>query len=273
MPRGTGWLLAALAEAGRALPDGERFTVLATRAAAFLWTRLCGADGRLRRSWKDDRTGSAAVLEDNTHLADGLLALYETTFDERWFEAARDLMEVALEHFGDASGGFFDTADDAEALIARPRSLQDNAIPSGNAMAATVLLRLAGLTGEGRYASAAERTVEPLLPLAARHPTAFAQWLIAAGLLVRPIDEVAIMGDPTGDGTLALLAEVRRGYRPWQVVAVGNEPGATGVPLLRERSRIDGRATAYVCHGFSCRLPVTEPAALAAQLATGSAAA
>ena len=92
-----GLLLAALAEAGRALPDGERFTLLATRAAAFLWTRLRGADGRLRRSWKDDRTGSAAVLEDHTHLADGLLALYETTFDERWFEAARDLMEVALD--------------------------------------------------------------------------------------------------------------------------------------------------------------------------------
>jgi len=196
-----------------------------------------------------------------------MLALYDTTFEERWFRAARELMETALRHFTDPAGDFFDTADDAETLIARPRSLQDNAIPSGNAMAATVLLRLAGLTGDARYLAAAERTVAALLPLAARHPTGFAQWLIAAGLLAHPVDEVAIVGDPSDAETMALLAVVRRGYRPWQVVAVRDEPDASSVPLLWERGRIDERVTAYVCRGFTCRLPVTGPDALAAQLA------
>ena len=95
-------------------------------------------------------------------------------------------------------------------------------------MAATVLLRLAGLTGDGRYVSAAERTVAPLLPLAARHPTAFAQWLLAASLAHSRVDEVAIVGDPTDAGTPALLGEVRRGYRPWQVVALRDDPDASG---------------------------------------------
>ena len=96
------------------------------------------------------------MLEDYTHLADGLLALYQATFDERWFVAARELADQILDHFADPAGGFFDTADDHEALITRPKGLQDNAMPSGGAMAAQVLLRLAAFTGEGRYRDAAE---------------------------------------------------------------------------------------------------------------------
>ena len=113
-------------------------------------------DGSLRRSWKDGRASQAGVLEDYTHLAEGLLALYEATFDERWFTAARELMDQVLARFADPAGGFFDTAADAEQLVTRPKDLQDNALPSGNAMAVTVLLKLAALTGEGRYRDAAE---------------------------------------------------------------------------------------------------------------------
>jgi uncharacterized protein len=261
-----GLMLAAYAEAGRFLPDGARYTAIAREAAAFLLGALRSPDGRLKRSWKEDRALHAGVLEDHTHLADGLLALYETTFDERWFTAARELADLVLARFAAPDGGFFDTADDAETLIARPRGLQDNALPSGNAMAASVLLRLAAWTGEGRYRSAAETAVEPMATLAARYPTGFAQWLVAYQLALAPIDEVAVVGDPDAAETAALLAVVRRGHRPWQVVAAAADAGSSAVPLLVGRVPVDGRPTAYVCRGLACRQPVTDPAALAAQL-------
>ncbi len=261
-----GLAMAALAEAGRALPEGARYTQLATELAASLHARLRTPDGRLRRSWKDDRPGPPAVLEDHTHLAAGLLALYQTTFEERWMAWAVELIETVLEHFAEPQGGFADTPDDADDLFARPRSLVDSPLPSGNAMAVTVLLQLGALTGDGRYEAAAEATLVGAIDLAARHPTAFAQWLVAAGMLVAPVDAVAILGGPDEAGTSALLEVVRSGYRPWQVVACTNDASGSGVPLLHHRDRRDGLPTAYVCHGFRCELPVTDPVALRAQL-------
>ncbi len=178
-----------------------------------------------------------------------------------------------LAHFRADDGGFYDTADDAEALVARPRSLQDNALPSGAAMATHVLLRLAALTGEGRYREAAEAALAPIVPLAAQHPTGFAQWLQAVQLAARPITEVAIVGDPLAADTQALLAVTRAGYHPERVLALSAAPEHSSVALLAARTRVGGRATAYVCHGFACRAPVTEPAALAEQLAAESVAA
>jgi uncharacterized protein YyaL (SSP411 family) len=262
-----GLALSAFAEAARALPDGDRFAQVAVEAAEFLWSTLRDEQGRLRRSWKDGRVGPPGVLEDHTHLAEGLLAVYETTFDERWFEAARSLIDTALEHFADPDGGSWDTADDADELFARPRGLQDNALPSGNAMAATVLLRVAALTGEGRYREAAERTLGPLLAAAAQYPTAFPQWLLAGQLAMARIDEIAIVGEPGAPSTEALIAVTWKGFRPWQVVASAPDAGTSVVPLLADRDRVEGRATAYVCHGLACLRPVTDPAELEAQLA------
>ncbi len=261
-----GLMLAALAEAGRALPDGARYTAIAEEAADFLLGALRGADGRLRRSWKDGRALHAGTLEDHSHLADGLLALYETTFDERWFVAARELMELVMERFAAPDGGFFDTADDAEALIARPRTLQDNALPSGNSMAATVLLRLAAWTGDGRYRSAAEKAVAPMATMGARFPTGFGQWLVAYQQALAPVAEVAIVGSVGAPDTAALVAAVRRGHRPWQVVSVAADPAASAVPLMKDRVAIGGVATAYVCRNFTCQQPVTDAGALAMQL-------
>ncbi len=260
-----GLAIAAFAEAGWALDDPP-FIDIATEAADFILRALRTPDGRLLRSWKDDRARHAGVLEDHAHLAEGLLALYEATFEERYFVAARDLADLVLAHFGAGDGGFHDTADDAEALLARPRSLQDNALPSGGAMAALVLLRLAALTGEGHYREAADRALAPIVAIAAQHPTGFAQWLLAAGLAGGPIDEVAIVGDPDAGDTRALLATVRGHYRPSQVVALSPEPDGSAIPLLHGRSRLQGRATAYVCRGFACQQPVTDPEALAEQL-------
>ena len=131
----------------------------ATRAAETIVGGLLGPDGVLGRSWKDGRASGNGVLEDYADLADGLLSLYEATFDERWFTTAVALADRILARFVDPDGGFFDTADDHERLVTRPKDVQDNAVPSGNAMAVTVLLRLAALTGEGRYRDAAERAM------------------------------------------------------------------------------------------------------------------
>ena len=263
-----GLALAAFADAGWALEE-PRYTGVAREAATFLWESLRGPDGRLRRSWKDGRALHAGVLEDYTHLADGMLALYESTFEERWFGAARELMEAVLAHFADPAGGFYDTADDHEQLIARPRGLQDNALPSGNAMAVNVLLRLHALTGETRYRDAAESALAPIVALAVRHPTAFAQWLLAVQLARATIDEVAIVGDPARPETAALIGVARRGHRPWQVLAASDDPAASAVSLLHDRTAVGGHATAYVCRAFACRRPVTQPDELAAQLAGG----
>ena len=167
------------------------------------------ADGALGRSWKDGRATGQGVLEDYSHLADGLLALYEATFDERWFTTARGLMDRVLARFADPAGGFFDTADDHERLVARPKDVQDNAVPSGNAMATLVLLRLAAWTGEGRYRDAAERALRTVVSFVDRYPTGFAQWLSAMDLALAPVVEVAIVGEP-GDPATQVAPRGRR---------------------------------------------------------------
>jgi uncharacterized protein len=261
-----GLAIAAFADAGRLLGRAD-FTAAATRAAEAITAGLLAGDGSLGRSWKDGRATGQGVLEDYAHLADGLLALYEATFDERWFTTARALMDRVLARFADPAGGFYDTADDHERLVARPKDVQDNAVPSGNAMATLVLLRLAAWTGEGRYRDAAERAMRTVTGFVARYPTGFAQWLSAMDLALAPVVEVAIVGDPADKATKALVAETTRGFRPNQVVAVSADPGASAIPLLADRIAIDGRPTAYVCRGFVCRLPVTTPEALRAELA------
>ncbi|HEV8401506.1 MAG TPA: hypothetical protein VGQ31_00585, partial [Candidatus Limnocylindrales bacterium] len=266
-----GLAIGAFADAAVAFTSGDpdaagRYRAAAERAASAIVGGLLAPDGSLGRSWKDGRSVGHGVLEDYTHLADGLLALYEATFDERWFDTARGLMDRVLAHFGDPAGGFFDTADDAEQLVTRPKDVQDNAVPSGNAMAARVLLRLAAWTGVGTYRDAAEQAMRTVVPFVVRYATGFAQWLSAMDLALSSAIEVAIVGGLDDAATAALLAEVRRGFRPNQVVAAAADPAASTVPLLADRIAIDGRPSAYVCRGFVCRLPVTGVAELTAQL-------
>jgi uncharacterized protein len=175
-----------------------------------------------------------------------------------------------LGHFADPAGGWYDTGDDHERLVTRPKDVQDNAVPSGNAMGARVLLRLSAWTGDGRYRSAAERALRTVVPFVARYPTAFAHWLSAMDLALAPIAEVAIVGAVDDPATAVFLATAQRDFRPNQVIALA--PDATGaatsaIPLLHDRVALDDRPTAYVCQGFACRLPVNEPTQLAEQLA------
>jgi uncharacterized protein YyaL (SSP411 family) len=272
-----GLMLATFAEAARVLERdaGAAYRRVAERNAEFLLRELRTPDGRLYHTWKacpeqSRRAGVAKVnghLEDYTHLIAGLLELYQTTFDSRWYLAARELAETMIEHFRADDGGFFDTSDDHERLIVRPRELQDSAIPSGNGMAAFVLQRLAGLAVEPRYEELARYSLCAMQSLLTQYPLGFSQWLIALDYALSHPREIAIVGVAGEPDTQSLLDACTTGYRPHQIVALGtSDPGTSAVPLLRDRAQIEGRATAYVCVDWSCRAPVTDPAALQASL-------
>jgi uncharacterized protein YyaL (SSP411 family) len=257
-------MLAPFAEAGRLLnrPD---YTAVAVANASFLYGVMRGENGRLFRTWKAGAQPKYnGYLEDYAYLADGLLALYHTTFDERWYSWARELAELMLAHFADEAGGFYDTSDDHEALIHRPKDVQDNAVPSANAMAAGVLLRLGLYEGNGRYWDTAERAIASLYEPMAKYPTGFAQWLAAAAFVMGNPQELAIAGDPDSASTKDLITTAFAAYRPNLVVAVGQQ-GDT-IPLLAGRTLQNGQATAYLCQRFVCQRPVGTPAALATQL-------
>jgi uncharacterized protein YyaL (SSP411 family) len=211
-------------------------------------------DGRLRRVSRDGVVGEpAAVLDDHGAVAEAFCALHQYTGEGRWLELAGRLLDTALERFGDGSGGFFDTADDAEALFTRPADATDNATPSGLSTVATALITYAALTGQTKYREIAEAALARLAPVAAQYPR-FVGYACAAGeaLLSGPY-EVAIVG---GSDIAPLLAAAWRAAPPGAVIVAG-EPDADGVPLLAGRPALDGKATAYVCRGFVCDAPVT----------------
>ncbi|HHX43814.1 MAG TPA: thioredoxin domain-containing protein [Chloroflexi bacterium] len=251
-----GLMIAALAEAGKALmrPD---YLLAADDAATFVLEAMRGEDGRLKHAWKEGVAWVEGYLEDYTHMAEGLLALYETTFEARWYTAARALMDIVLERFA-ASTGFYDTSADHETLFVRPRELEDNAVPSGNAMAALVLARLATLAQEPRYEAVARESVATVRPLMAEYPLGFSQWLIALDYLAAPPVEIAIAGEPDAEDTRTLLDVGAGGYAPHRVLAVGGSHSAE-VPLLAGKEPVDHAAAAYVCSGATCHPPVTEP--------------
>jgi len=263
----TAWnalMISALAEAGAVL-EREDFLAAAGGCAEFVLRDLReegdGASGpRLLRTYKDGEAKLNAYLEDHAFLLEALLTLYEATFEPRWFAAARELADTMIERFADEQrGGFFETSSDHERLVARRKDLEDHPIPSGNASAALGLLRLATLTGEHSYEQRAVGILRLLHRLAAKHPNAFAHVLQALDFHFADVREVAL----AGEDTTALERVIRASFRPHVVVA-GGEPGA--VPLLEGRGPVEGRAAAYVCEGFACQAPVTEPAELEALL-------
>jgi uncharacterized protein YyaL (SSP411 family) len=253
-----GLMLAAFAEAARTL-NREDYRQVAERNAEFLLRESRQENGRLLHSWKQGDARLNGYLEDYSYLIEGLLELYQTAFDAQWFVAAQELAETMVARFQAPDGGFFDTSDDHETLITRPRDLQDNATPSGNAMAVTALLKLAGFTNELRYVDIAHQTLAQMQTMMARYPLGFGQWLQALSYTLAKPKEIAIVGEPEGTDTQALLNIVRDGYRPFQVVALGSpSPEGGEVPLLKDRGLMDGQAAAYVCRDFTCQAPITE---------------
>jgi uncharacterized protein YyaL (SSP411 family) len=263
-----GLMLAALADAGRILKRRD-YLDLARRNAEFIRRELY-RDGRLLHSTKDGQAKISGLLEDYAYYGLGLLALYRATFEGRWLELAFELAEAIVAHFRDPQGGFFTTAADAEPLIVRPKSYFDSPNPSENAAAAELLLTLARYGGDAAWEALAAETVKPLLAAMRQQPSGFGAMLCVLQHLLSPPREVAIVGERDAEDTKVLLEVLEQHPLPHAAVALvagPNEPLVARLPFVQGRGRIDGKATAYLCEGGVCRLPVTAPEALAEQLA------
>ncbi len=258
-------MLTAFAEAGRALGKQE-YIDAATRNGDFILGNM-HTGGRLFRSWREGVARHAAYLEDYAGLALALLSLYQANPNPCWYQGALGLVQEMLSHFSDPIGGFFDTRDDHETLLYRPKEMQDNATPSGNALAVLALLQLAAYEGRSDWRLQAEKMLSSNLGMLKRYPSAFAQWLQAAGFALGPVNEVAILGDPADIATKDLLQAIWRGYHPRMVLAASNYPPPAGSPgLLNERPLLNGKPTAYVCREFVCQQPVNTPEEMLVQL-------
>ncbi len=272
-------MLAAFAEASAVL-DNKEYLEVAKQNADFILANLqkpVGMEGRdiqlesatladpkLLRTWKDGRAKLNAYIEDYANLADGLVDLFQVSGEVRYLKEAKRLADLMITEFWDEeNGGFFFTANDHEELIVRTKDFYDNATPSGNSVAADVLLKLAKLTSDEKY----ERFASTVLRLAAaqlkRHPQGFGRTLSAIEFFLGDSKEIVLMGDEDGN----LGREVWSEYRPGKVVVPAN--GSTEsemIPLLQGRAAIDGKPTAYVCENFACRMPVTTVEELKEQL-------
>jgi hypothetical protein len=263
-----GLMLRSFAEAANAL-DRDDYRQVAIKNADFLLTRL-RRDGRLLRTYRDGESKLNGYLEDYALLIDGLMAVYEATFDLRWLEEARALADTMIAQFwDDVDGGFYFTGKDHEELITRTKDFYDNATPSGNSVAADVLLRLAVLFDERDYERRAVRVFRLMGDSVMRYPSAFGHLLGALDFYFSTPKEIAIVGEKHSSDTQALLRVVHSQYLPNKVIAF-KEPGdaraAELIPLLANREAINSKATAYVCEHFTCQTPMTDSEELAKQL-------
>jgi uncharacterized protein YyaL (SSP411 family) len=197
--------------------------------------------------------------------------MYELTFDEGWVNHAREIADAMIQWFwDDEKGAFFDTANDAEQLITRPRDSTDNATPSGTSLAVELLLHLSELEHDEEYRRRAVYTIETLAEPMTRFPTAFGHLLGCADMEINGAIEVALLGDSASAAFRALERAVAGQYVPSLVLAGGEARKSSRVKLLEDRPLVDGKPTAYVCRGYTCDRPVTEPDALSDQLETAA---
>ncbi len=264
-----GLMLRAFAEAGAAL-DRADYLDAARANAAFLLENMRDASGRVLRTWRNGEAKLLGYLEDYSCLADGLTALHEATLEPRWLQEAVATADGMINLFwDDVVGGFYDTGNDHEQLVIRPRDVFDNAQPCGGSVATDVLLRLGVITGNDDYSSKGATPLRALQQLLGRAPSATGHWLGALDFYVSLPREIVIVGPAGADSTRSMLREVNSRFMP-NKVAVGMadpaNPPLKDSPLLEQRAMQDGQPTAYVCENYACQLPVTDAAALAAQL-------
>jgi len=256
-----GLAIVALAESGVLLERAD-LVAAAVSAGDLLASVHVDEEGRLWRTSRDGRRGeNAGLLEDYGCVAAGFLALLGATGESRWLERAGELLDRALEVFADGEGGWYDTAVDAPELVVRPRDVTDNVTPSGTAALAEALLAYAAVTGSGRHRDAAEAAVASAGGVVRQAPR-FGGWSLALGeaLVAGPV-AVAVVGPAAERGDLHRAA--LRMSSPGAVVIAG-DPDDKLVPLLADRTLVDGQPAAYVCRGFVCDRPTTDPADLSA---------
>jgi len=262
-----GLMLASFAEAGVILGRTD-YTDAARKNAEFILAKL-RRDGLLLRTYKDGVAKFNAYLEDYAFLIEGLVTLYETGGEFRWLKEAIALTDRMIEEFWDNDGaGFFFTGTSHENLIVRSKDYFDNAIPSGNSVAAGVLLRLAILLDNQRYRDLAQAVFGEVADSARRYPSGFGYALSAIDFLLSSPKEIALVAAHDRDSQ-PLLAESWRNYLPNKVLAhasIADSEAVSAVPLLQNRPLLDDQPTAYVCQHYTCKQPATHPSDLSAQL-------
>ncbi len=259
-----GLMIASLAKAARVL-DTASYAEAAGKAADFILSTSRRKDGRLLRTYRAGNARLLGNLSDYAFMTEGLLNLYEATFDEKWLIEAEKLTELCIEFHHDAKGGgFFFVASDGEKLVARSKNPQDGAIPSGNSVQALNLLRLSLLLNKPYYRELAEGVFRAFGDQASRSPGAFERFGCALDFYHDKAKEIAIIGDPNDEATKALVRTVYGRYLPNKVVVgASDKRDDAKSPLLKGKKRVKGLSTAYVCEGYRCKLPVTTPEDLA----------
>ena len=258
-------MLRSFAEAGAALERPDYLDAAINNANFLLETMR--PDGKLLRTYRVGQARLPGYLEDYSFVADGLLALYESTFDQKWLTEATSIADRMIELFwNDDVGGFYDTSSEHDQLVIRPRDVLDNAQPCGGSVATDMLLKLAVITGNENYRIKAVTPLRTLKDLMSRAPTGTGHWLAALDFYVSSPKEVVIIGPHNDPATEALLKTVNGNFHPNKVLVGAEAPGEYDLPLLESRGMIDGKPTAYVCQNYTCQVPVTTPEELAIQL-------
>ncbi len=259
-----GLLLSALATAAR-LISSEKYLPTAHQLAEFLLEELV-IEGKLMRSWREGRARYQAYLEDHAALGLGMLDLYQTDFNPNWYQIAVKQAEEILEHFSDPEGGFFDTRDDHERMISRPKGIQDSPTPSGNTLATALLMRLFSFSGESRFGDPVEKNLSAIQSHLERYPSAFAGWLCEADYALGPQIQLAIVGSPDMPAFQDLILGANQRFHPRLVTAAGSPADPRQPHLLMGRAALNNQSTAYLCQGFACKLPTTSAEELMRQL-------
>ena len=263
-----GLMLRSFAEAAASL--GRQDYKDAAVANADFVTRNLQKEGRILRTYKDGQARLNGYLEDYSFLADGLIAVYELTFDSRWLDEAERVADGMIALFWDQEDQvFYDTGKDHETLLVRPRDIFDNAAPCGSSVAADALMRLALLTGNEEYRNFAAAVLRSMGPMLSQYPNGMGRWLAALDFYLSEPKEIAIVGSKDSPEVKAMVEVVHGQYLPNRVLAAteqGDPAGSHSMPLLRHRTMVNGAPATYVCHNYVCQLPVTDPGDLASQL-------
>ena len=262
-----GLALAALAQGGWRLQRPDLLEA-ARDCARFLLGPMTGADGRLRRTYRAGTARIPAYLDDHAAVCHGLLELALATGEPEWLPPARRLADAAVARFADdRNGGFYQSASDAEPLVARYKELDDSPTPSGNALLAHALIRLGRIYAEPELEQRAAAAMRLAVDAMRAAPHGLGQMLSTLDLYLSPPREVAVVGPAADPATRALADAVREGFHPDVVYAFGDGADPGGIPLLEGRGPVGGVPAAYICERFTCLAPLTDPAAARAAMA------
>ena len=258
-----GLMIAALAKGAQVCNEPE-YADAAKRAADFILTDMRRQDGRILHRYRDGQAAILANVDDYAFLIWGLLELYETTFDVHYLQTALDLNNEMIKHFWDnQNGGFYFTADDAEELIVRQKEIYDGAIPSGNSVAVLNLFRLARITADSDLEDMANKIMLAFSEDVKGVPSGYTQMMVGLGFGIGPSYEIVIVGNPQAKDTKEMLNSLRKHFIPNKVVLLRPSDQETPdiIRLARfteYQSSLDGKATAYVCLDYACKMPTTD---------------